>query len=128
MHHPKLHSVFVKEAPLLKSSSNSLDTNCILLMLSTVRSRFRDLYVFFDPLSNLTIITHDTARKLGLKGTDVFMSLTKVGNVTERIESKVYTVSLIYELRKEWMVEAVGLNELTSEFTKVDMTEMGVDA
>ncbi|MPC71077.1 hypothetical protein E2C01_065346 [Portunus trituberculatus] len=65
-----------------------------------------------------------SASKLGLKGTDVTMSLTKVGNVTEKIESKMYTVPLMDMKGKEWMVEAVGLNELISEVSKVDMTEM----
>lgn len=124
MHHPLLHSVFVKENPVVRGSSNFLDRDGILLMLSTIRSRFHDLSVFFDPGSNLTMITHDAASKLGLKGTEVCMSLTKVGNVTERIESKMYTVPLTDMEGNEWMVEAVGLDELTSEVSEVDMTEM----
>ena len=70
------------------------------------------------------MITHDAARKLGLKGIDVDMSMTKVGNVTDRIESKVYLVPLTDANGKEWVVEAVGLKEITSRVSEVDMAEM----
>lgn len=132
MHHPLLHSVFVRETPVVKGSSNFLDRDGILLMLSTIKSIFHDLSVFFYSGSNLTMITHGAARKLGLKGTDVCISLTKVGNVTEKIESKIYRVPLTDMEGKEWLVEAVGLDHITSEVSKVDKKEMaevlGVDA
>ncbi|KAK4316629.1 hypothetical protein Pmani_012229 [Petrolisthes manimaculis] len=124
MHHPILHSIFVRENPVVQGSSNFLNREGILLMLGTIKSKFHDLSVFFDSGSNLTMITHDAARRLGLKGTDVVMSLTKVGNVTEIIESKIYIVHLTDIKGKEWVVEAVGLDEITSEVSKVDMREM----
>ena len=42
-------------------------------MLSTVRSGFRHLSLLSDPGSNLTIITHDAARKLCLRGKDMYV-------------------------------------------------------
>lgn len=47
MHHPILHSVFVRETPVVKGVSHFLDRNGILLMLSTVRSKVHNLSVFF---------------------------------------------------------------------------------
>lgn len=70
------------------------------------------------------MITHDASHKLGLKGTDVCKSIRKVGNVTAKIEIKLYTVPLTDIKGKDWVVEVVGLNKITSEVGKVDMTEM----
>lgn len=71
-------------------------------MPSTVKSRFHHLSVFFDPGSKLTMIIHDAARKLGLKGTD--MSALNKGRKFNR-EDRKQGVHSSYD-RRAW--ERVG--------------------
>lgn len=52
------------------------------------------------------------------------MSFTMIGNINQKIDSKVYKLPLTGENEKEGVIEAVGLKEITSEISKVDMTEV----
>lgn len=65
---------------------------------------------------------------MGLQGTDVSMSLiNQVESVTDMTKGQVCTVPLTYVIGKEWMIEAVELNEFTSKVTKVDVPEMAAN-
>lgn len=83
----KLHTV--------KASSNLMDRAGVLLIISNIISGSYDLSMFFDAGSFLAVITNATAKKLGLKGLDVCLSLTKVGNQKESVESNIYKIPLI---------------------------------
>lgn len=72
-------------------------------MINNIKRGSHSLISFFDPGSNLTMITHDAAKKLGRRGLDVCMTMAKVGNQTEIIESKQYKVPLIDEDDNEWV-------------------------
>lgn len=95
-------------------------------MMSSIKSRSRNLLAFFDPGSNLSMITYAAARKLDLKGLDVYMTLTKVGNQTKNIESKIYKVPLFDEDGNEWVIYTVGFDEITSEICEVNMSEIAL--
>lgn len=101
-----------------------MDREGVLLMISKISSGSYNLSTLFDAGSNLTMITHAAAKKLGLKGSEISLSLTKIGNQKERVESKIYNVPLIDNNGKQWLVEAVGFNDITSEIKDVDMTEI----
>ena len=47
-------------------------------------------------------------------------SLTKVGNSTEQLDSKMYKVPITDLTGTEWTIEACGINEITSDIAKVD--------
>ena len=131
LHHPVLHSCFFKEFQTIKASNNLLNREGVLLTVGKVRSGSHTLSTFFDCGSNLTMITHKAARKLGLKGKEISMSLTKVGNQTERIDTWTYTVPLIDTEGTQCTVEAVGFEKITSEIGEVNITDiaskLGVD-
>ncbi|XP_045115478.1 uncharacterized protein LOC123507035 [Portunus trituberculatus] len=131
LHHPILHSCFLKEFPMIKAANNLLDREGVLLTVGKVRSGSHTLSTFFDCGSNLTMITYKAARKLGLKGKEISMSLTKVGNQTERIDSWVYTVPLVDSEGTQCTVEAVGFEKITSDIGEVNLTDiafkLGVD-
>lgn len=65
----------------------------MLLAIKEVRSRARSLLTLFDS----AMITHDAAGKLVLRGQSVSLSVTKVGNKVEHLESKLYMVPLLDE-------------------------------
>ncbi|KAK4304585.1 hypothetical protein Pmani_023464 [Petrolisthes manimaculis] len=66
------------------------------------------------------MITHRMADKLGLRGKDVSLTITKVGNSTEQLDSKIYKVPITDLTGTEWTIEACGINEITSDITEVD--------
>ena len=53
------------------------------------------IIVFFDGGATISLIKFSTANRLGLHGTDVLMTVTKVGGVKETIRSKKYTLQLL---------------------------------
>ena len=131
LHHPVLHSCFFKGFQPIKASTNLLDREGVLLTVGRVRSGSHTLSTLFDCGSNLTMITYEAARKLGLKGKEISMSLTKVGNQTERIDTWVYIVPLIDAEGTQCTIEAVGFEKITSGIGEVNITDiaskLGVD-
>ncbi|CAC5363493.1 unnamed protein product [Mytilus coruscus] len=68
--------------------------NGVLLMISSVQCKDMSLTTLWDPGANMSLITHKTAKRLGLSGQDITLSVTKVGNVTEHVQSKEYVIPL----------------------------------
>lgn len=131
LHHPVLHSCFFKELQTIKASNNFLNREGVLLTVGKVRSGLQTLSTFFDCGSNLTMITHKAARKLGLRGMAISMSLTKVGDQTEGIDTWAYTVPLIDVEGMQCIVWAVGMEKITSEISEVNIVDiafkLGID-
>ena len=72
----------------------------------------------------MSIITHKMARKLNLKGRDITLSCTKVGNHTETFHSKEYVVPMTDLEGNEWKIVAVGMQEITATLCKVDVSKV----
>ena len=121
-HHPILHTLFVQNAftSQLQGSNNLLSREGVLLMIGHMRSKGQKVATLWDPGSNLTMITHRMANKLGLRGKDVSLTVTKVGNSTEQLDSKIYKVPITDLTGTEWTIEACGINEITSDITEAD--------
>ncbi len=58
------------------------------LNISQIVSRKQSLTVLWDSGSDVSLITHKTTKKLGLKGKDIHLFMVKVGNVVEHQSSK----------------------------------------
>ena len=123
-HHPLIHSLFPTSLPSVRASNNFIDRQGVLLAIKEVRSGARLLSTLFDSGSNITMITHDAAGKLGLRGQSVSISVTKAGNKVEHLDSKVYIVPLLDEAGRECMIEACGIEEISSNLNKTDMSEI----
>ena len=63
----------------------------------------------YDAGSNISLITFRMAKKLGLKGIPIQLSLTKVGDQTEELDSLVYEISLRDRAGKENLTEVCGI-------------------
>ncbi|VDI23272.1 Hypothetical predicted protein [Mytilus galloprovincialis] len=72
----------------------------------------------------MSLITHKTAKRLGLSGQDITLSVTKVGNVTEHVQSKEYVIPLTDLGGKIWTIKAYGMEEVTAEVARVDMSRV----
>ncbi|CAC5382018.1 unnamed protein product [Mytilus coruscus] len=55
---------------------------------------------------------------LRLSGQDITLSVTKVGNVTEHVQSKEYVIPLTDLRGKIWTIKAYGMEEVTAECGK----------
>ncbi|XP_064111565.1 uncharacterized protein LOC135219065 [Macrobrachium nipponense] len=68
-----------------------------------------------DPGGDISFITNGMAKKLGLSGKHINLSMIKVGNAVEYHTSNEYCVPLIDKSGKVWNVNAVGINEITAK-------------
>ncbi|CAC5426341.1 unnamed protein product [Mytilus coruscus] len=66
----------------------------------------------------------NTATMLRLSGQDITLSVTKVGNVTEHVQSKEYVIPLTDLRGKIWTMKAYGMEEVTAEVARVDMSRV----
>ncbi|VDH89663.1 Hypothetical predicted protein [Mytilus galloprovincialis] len=100
------------------------NNNGVLLMISSVQCKDMSLTTLWDPGANMSLITHKTAKRLGLSGQDITLSVTKVGNVTEHVQSKEYVIPLTDLGGKIWTIKAYGMEEVTAEVARVDMSRV----
>ena len=70
------------------------------------------------------MITHDAAEKLVLRGQSMSLSVTMIGDKVEHLDSKLYMVSLLDETGREWLIEACGIEEISSNVNKTDFSEI----
>lgn len=86
--HPTLHSASRTGASLhsntwIANGENIRGSERTLLMVSSVDSKQGKLTTLWEPGANMSLITHRAARRLGLVGKEVTLTLTKVGNSWE---------------------------------------------
>lgn len=92
-HHPILHINY--SSTLSHHNDVKLhndNKNEVLLMFSRIPCRQQFLTTLWDPGANMSLITHESAENLGIKGKNINLSITKVGNVTNHVKSKEYII------------------------------------
>lgn len=78
--------------------------NKVLLIISTVQCRNKNVIISLDPGANISLLLHDAASRSGLKGSLISLSITKVGSTNEHISSKEYTLPLVNFEGKPWYI------------------------
>lgn len=93
-------------------------------MVSTVNSKQGKLTTLWDPGANMSIITHRAARRLGLVGKEITLTLTKVGKSCGTVCSKEYSVPFYGKSGIEYKIRASGIEKVTVnlDFPNVDHT------
>ncbi|XP_068229430.1 uncharacterized protein [Palaemon carinicauda] len=120
-HHPLLHSDRVENSIHKAISEKGF---AVLLNISMVNSKNMPVSVLWDPGADISFITNRMAKKLGLSGKHINLSMIKVGNAVEYHSSNEYCVPLIDKSGKVWNVNAVGINEITAKIKKVDLSRV----
>ena len=115
-HHYILHDVLCR-----KINNHLLSLEGYLLEISTVKSTFANLSVLWDSGSTTSLITHDKARELNLKGTNVTVSITKVGNTVEIVDSREYIVPVIDVNGEIYNIKCCGMDEISAPVRYVDV-------
>lgn len=99
-------------------SSRALnDKPNVMLMVSTVYHKGVPITTLWDSGSDITVITHSLARRLGITGRNISINkVTKVGNITENCITKEYTIPLVDQHGIVWQIKAYGWMKLRQMF------------
>ena len=126
-HHPHLHieqrqaSDIPTRNPIYMASSKRQEN---LLAVSHLCCHDRKLVVMWDSGANVSLITHKAASLLNLKGPETKLTITKVGNQVQEFKSRRYNVPLHDINGKLWTVHAYGIEEITSELDKFNVSSV----
>lgn len=124
-HHSILHPIFSNAySSTAVVTSNYLGKKGALLMTGFVDSGDNSIPTLNDAESNISLITFRMAKKLGLKGIPIQLSVTKVGDHIEELDSLVYEISLRDQVGKQKVIEVCGISEITTAHHKVDLSEL----
>ena len=124
-HHSILHPLFTSsQSSVIDVTSNYLSKKGALLMTGFVACGGTSIPTLYDAGSNISLITFRMAKKLGLKGVPIHLSMTKVGNHTEELDSIVYEMCLRDQARKEKVIEVCGISEITVAHHQVDLSSV----
>ncbi|XP_028397204.1 uncharacterized protein LOC114521013 [Dendronephthya gigantea] len=123
--------------PLLYRSANqraiitSVTTNqeALLPVISANISGENNLYkrgnVLLDSGAQLSLIRQKTAESLGLTGTDVSITLTKVGGEEQEITTKAYKVQVgSPDSKTKFVIKAIGIPTISDDILGTDTKEI----
>ena len=96
----------------------SMSSSPVLLRIQDIRvgcgEKRADTLILFDSRTTATLITHDFAEKLGLKGVSVTYYLKVVRQGYTMKQTKSYQVSLMDIRGKRWNLDVLGIDAITS--------------
>lgn len=119
-HHPLLHGSFSDD----NVTANSGNCKCDKAMssVSTTYSMDQPINVLWDSGSDITLITHGMAKKLGVKGADVMMFMVKVGNVTENVSAK--NICVQDNAGNNYELKATGMDDISAQGPVVELSQV----
>ena len=120
-HHPKLHYLFFNQYVKKSLHTNYVMSNAPLLTLGIVYCKGYQITTLYDSASSVSLITHSLARQLGLTSTPVNITITKIGNTVETLESKIYNLSLIDKFNNNYAIACYGMDEITSNVPRINI-------
>ena len=126
-HHRLLHAAHVDglvfhNAVYVVNADQNGRRNQAILMISSVQVKGHGTGTLWDPGANTTLITHRAAESLQLRGIDVYLTITKVGNDCHSGPSKEYVVPLTDLHGKIWEIKAYGIDEITADVSPTTLT------
>ena len=93
------------------------------MAIGTASCNGRPVSVLYDSGSDVTLIRHETAHELGIKGKDITMTMIKVGNDRETFSTKEYTVQLEDKHGNLVEIIAIGIEKISTEIRNLDMSD-----
>ena len=124
-HHPKLHYLFFNQNMKESLHTNNVITNAPLLTIGHVYCKGYHITTLYDSASGVSLITHSMACQLGLTSTPVNITITKIGNTLETIETKIYSLSLTGHFNNNYAIACYGMDEITSNVPKINIEAAG---
>ncbi|XP_043234175.1 uncharacterized protein LOC122387784 isoform X1 [Amphibalanus amphitrite] len=126
-HHPLLHKAYLperKEPQASQISNVQVKENRPLLAATAVQCNKQRVTVMWDSGANISLITHQAAERLGLQGNEVSLSIVKVGGELTSYTTKEYKAPLVDLVGKIWIVDAYGIDDITSNLQRVDIRQV----
>ena len=97
----------------------------ITVNISNSRGFFKRGNVLLDSGAQISLIRQETAEKLGLKGQDVSVNITKVGGEEETLKTKKYTVTVSQvNDQKQYSVKAIGIPIISDGIKSVNTSRL----
>ena len=125
-HHKLLHAAHI-DGQIFHNSVHVVNTdqngsrNQAILMVSSLNIKGHCIGTLWDPGANTSLITHRAAQRLNLKGVDVYLTITKVGNERQSGPSKEYVIPVSDLQGKIWKIKAYGINEITDNVSPIPL-------
>ena len=122
-HHELLHS---QEDSKVEIEANHMDErgggSCLLQLMKIKTECNNEVNVLWDGGATLSLITFKRAAQLGLTGKSVRLSVTKVGGITDKIDSYKYQLYLIDKAGKNVCFILYGIDKISSDVKNVNIT------
>ena len=77
--------------------------------------------VLWDNAASLCFVTYKKAKAEKLHGTNVQLTITKVGGIKEKLMSHRYQVPLLNQYGNTVFIEAYGIDRITSDIQSVNL-------
>ena len=127
-HHPMLHQedeikIKIKHVNQEVSSSKQ---SCLLQIMRLRAGKVHPGYVnvLWDSGAQISLITLNKAKELGLSGPKTKISIVKVGNIKETIDSRVYEVPIFDANGELETFKAYGIPQISSEIESIETDEL----
>ena len=99
------------------------NSSCLLQLMSIKVNSEDKVNVLWDGGATLSLITFRKARELGLHGEDVKLVVTKVGGVSEEINSSRYHLTFIDIEGIECEIIAYGIDKISTDLKDINIKE-----
>lgn len=93
-----------------------------LLQVQRIKTSNGWANVLWDNAASLSFITYDKAKEEKLHGTEVQLTITKVGGIEEELTSHLYKIPLINQYGKTIIIEAYGIERITTDIQSINLT------
>ncbi|XP_071481170.1 uncharacterized protein [Diadema antillarum] len=118
-HHPLLHKETAREIVASVSGKTAL-----LPVVTVTMMGFKDqsysANCLLDSGAQISLVRRSVAENLGLKGKPISINITKVGCVTEEVQTKIYRLRLrSLDDNRVYRVSAVGLDSINDDIVQV---------
>ena len=105
-----------------------------LLQIMQLRAGIRHtikMNVLWDSGAQISLITLQKAKELGLTGTCTSLTIVKIGNIKENVDSRIYDVPLVDSSGEVEMIKAYGIPQISSKIEAIEIDslakELGVN-
>ena len=120
LHHNSLHQGSVEGFNFHSLGATKNSQGTCLLQRSTCEN-VKPLTVFFDGGATISLITFNKTAMLGLEGTEVALTVTKVGGSQEKLMSYKYTLQLVDKRGEIVEFQVYGINKISTEVKGIDV-------
>ena len=104
--------------PTLSTSKRS----CLLQLMKVRTSDGENVNVLWDGGATLSLITFKKAADLGLHGEEIKLSVTKVGGISENINSNRYNLTLKDKDGVDHNIIVYGIEKISTELNSINLT------